>query len=141
MNLNRKVINCRVATLFIYLDNWINNFKRILTLYLMDIITWYFDILVWYEINMERSFRGWLALHCSIPALNLCFSCLGGLIIRKKPTSSDESFKMPAGGGGSRLGLDKLAAIKERERRENEAAAAKKRQLEEDVKEDDNFKR
>ena len=48
---------------------------------------------------------------------------------------------MPAGGGGSRLGLDKLAAIKERERRENEAAAAKKRQLEEDVKEDDNFKR
>jgi hypothetical protein len=32
--------------------------------------------------------------------------------------------------GASRLGLDKLAAIKERERREAEAAAARKRQLE-----------
>jgi hypothetical protein len=34
--------------------------------------------------------------------------------------------------GASRLGLDKLAAIKERERREAEAAAARKRQLEEE---------
>ena len=32
--------------------------------------------------------------------------------------------------GGSRLGLDKLAVIKERERKEAEAALAKKRQLE-----------
>ena len=41
------------------------------------------------------------------------------------------------GGSESRLGLDKLAVIKERERRENEAVAAKKRQLEEDGKEDE----
>ena len=46
------------------------------------------------------------------------------------------------GGGESRLGLDKLAVIKERERRENEAVAAKKRQLEEDVEEEeDGFRR
>ncbi len=39
---------------------------------------------------------------------------------------------MQAPPGASRLGLDKLAAIKERERREAEAAAARKRQLEEE---------
>ena len=47
----------------------------------------------------------------------------GGLIIRKKPTKSDDGsdqntggFKLPS--GPSLLGLDKLAAVKEREKNE-----------------------
>ena len=59
----------------------------------------------------------------------------GGLIIRKKPTADsngdENGFKMPS--GGSLLGLDKLAAAKERERRLKDAENAKKRQLEEET--------
>ena len=62
----------------------------------------------------------------------------GGLIIRKKTTKSDDDssdqnsggFKLPS--GPSLLGLDKLAAVKERERKMKEAETAKKRQLEEE---------
>ena len=65
----------------------------------------------------------------------------GGLIIRKKPKASDADganeqagaeggFKLPS--GPSLLGLDKLAAVKERERKLKEAETAKKRQLEQD---------
>ena len=64
----------------------------------------------------------------------------GGLIIRKKPTKSDDGsdqntggFKLPS--GPSLLGLDKLAAVKERERKMKEAETAKKRQLEEEAEE------
>jgi len=58
----------------------------------------------------------------------------GGLVIRKK--KDDENTKSPSL-GVSRLGLDKLAAIKDRERKENEIAAARKRQSEEDEGEND----
>ena len=65
----------------------------------------------------------------------------GGLIIRKKPKASDADganeqagaeggFKLPS--GPSLLGLDKLAAVKERERKLKEAETAKKRQLEQE---------
>ena len=57
----------------------------------------------------------------------------GGLVIRKKPSSdgsATEGFKLPS--GPSLLGLDKLAAVKERERKLKEAELAKKRQLEEE---------
>ena len=57
----------------------------------------------------------------------------GGLIIRKKPPAeaekSDGGFKLPS--GPSLLGLDKLAVVKERERKMKEAETARKRQLEE----------
>ena len=46
----------------------------------------------------------------------------GGLVIRKK--KPDDDFKVPA--KASLLGLDKLAAVKVKERRENEENAAKK---------------
>ena len=59
----------------------------------------------------------------------------GGLIIRKKPTAGESEdngsgFRLPS--GPSLLGLDKLAAAKERERKLKEAENAKKRQLEDD---------
>ena len=59
----------------------------------------------------------------------------GGLIIRKKPAStevekSDGGFKLPS--GPSLLGLDKLAVVKEQERKAREAETARKRQLEEE---------
>ena len=62
----------------------------------------------------------------------------GGLIIRKKPASaevesSDGGFKLPS--GPSLLGLDKLAVVKEQERKAREAETARKRQLEEEADE------
>ena len=60
----------------------------------------------------------------------------GGLIIRKKPKGGgaeeqvEGGFKLPS--GPSLLGLDKLAAVKERERKLKEAENAKKRQLEQE---------
>jgi hypothetical protein len=69
-------------------------------------------------------------VHAVLAGLNESQS-KGGLIIRKKKEDgSSAGFVAPP--GGSRLGLDKLAVIKERERREAEALAAKKRQLEDD---------
>ena len=64
----------------------------------------------------------------------------GGLIIRKKPVASEEEnsdagFKLPS--GPSLLGLDKLAVVKERERKMKEVEIARKRQLEEDAESDD----
>ena len=64
----------------------------------------------------------------------------GGLIIRKKPAATeaekdaDGGFKLPS--GPSLLGLDKLAVVKERERKMKEAETARKRQLEEAESED-----
>ena len=57
----------------------------------------------------------------------------GGLIIRKKPATtevenSDGGFKLPS--GPSLLGLDKLAVVKEQEKKAREAEIARKRQLE-----------
>ena len=52
----------------------------------------------------------------------------GGLVIRKPKNEEPKSPRM----GVSKLGLDKLAAIKERERKEKEIAAARKRQAEGD---------
>ena len=46
---------------------------------------------------------------------------------------SGAGFKLPA--GPSKLGLDKLAAVKEKERKEREVETARKRQLEEEDKE------
>ena len=62
----------------------------------------------------------------------------GGLIIRKKPASkevesSDGGFKLPS--GPSLLGLDKLAVVKEQEKKAREAEIARKRQLEEEEEE------
>ena len=71
-------------------------------------------------------------VHAVLAGLNESHS-KGGLIIRKKPTEGQESgggFKLPA--GPSLLGLDKLAAAKERERKVREAEIARKRQLEEE---------
>ena len=67
-------------------------------------------------------------VHAVLAGLNESQS-KGGLIIRKKKEDGSlAGFQAPP--GGSRLGLDKLAAIKERERKEAEVVAAKKRQLE-----------
>ena len=67
-------------------------------------------------------------VHAVLAGLNESQS-KGGLIIRKKKEDGSlAGFQAPT--GGSRLGLDKLAAIKERERKEAEVVAAKKRQLE-----------
>ena len=65
----------------------------------------------------------------------------GGLIIRKKIKPVDDGSDQSSGGfrlpsGPSLLGLDKLAAAKEREKRMKEAENAKKRQLEEEVAEE-----
>ena len=64
----------------------------------------------------------------------------GGLIIKKKPKPDDDGSDQSSGGfklpsGPSLLGLDKLAAVKERERKLKEAETAKKRQLEEEAEE------
>ena len=67
-------------------------------------------------------------VHAVLAGLNESQS-KGGLIIRKKKEDGSlAGFQAPT--GGSRLGRDKLAAIKERERKEAEVVAAKKRQLE-----------
>jgi len=76
-------------------------------------------------------------VHAVLAGLNESQS-KGGLIIRNK-SSNDENakggFKLPS--GPSLLGLDKLAAIKERERKEKEAEEARKRQYEEGTRGDD----
>ena len=75
-------------------------------------------------------------VHAVLAGLNESHS-KGGLIIRKKPKEGDEEaggggggFKLPS--GPSLLGLDKLAAVKEREKKEREVELARKRQLEEE---------
>jgi len=79
-------------------------------------------------------------VHAVLAGLNESHS-KGGLIIRKKPATGENGSKEEEGGGGfklpsgpSLLGLDKLAAVKERERREREVELARKRQLEEEDK-------
>ena len=78
-------------------------------------------------------------VHAVLAGLNESHS-KGGLIIRKKPAAGGDDSKEEGGGGfklpsgPSLLGLDKLAAVKERERREREVEIARKRQLEEEDK-------
>ena len=72
-------------------------------------------------------------VHAVLEGLNESQS-KGGLIIRKKPVTGDEDsssgFKLPS--GPSLLGLDKLAAAKDRERKAKEAEIARKRQLDDE---------
>ena len=76
-------------------------------------------------------------VHAVLAGLNESQS-KGGLIIRKKKEDGSlAGFQAPT--GGSRLGLDKLAAIKERERKEAEVVAAKS--LNETIREGETKKR
>jgi len=72
-------------------------------------------------------------VHAVLEGLNESHS-KGGLVIRKKDLgdgadSGESGFKVPS--GSSKLGLDKLAAVRDRERKDREIEMAKKRQLEE----------